>query len=355
MRLLSPNAKSNANNAKPNAKNATPKFVFGNSKNPPYTFVPPPISSTNPLFGVPFGQPRPKVPNTASKANGRGNASKVNGKPKANNANNAKTSASVEELARLFENSNIGNLFPNASKPPVNNRTNKWVRNHARTIHVPLSNANSEFRPQSASAAAQAGFSTNVIREVHDLDLEREEVRQEMMRDEAGNDTINRMRAQEHRILIDSYLDQVDRYIKDEDANGVTRTIRKYQDDRRALFKRHRVMDMEYNQRRKFEDLVMQGNTEGIRAFIKNDKRRSVINKISPDISRLIKEGKHDKALKVWETQMKSLENESNTKSFAKRAKDAIKNGKGFGSAFKVKFRMPSFEKPEGQWVKRRH
>jgi hypothetical protein len=314
-----------------------------------------------PVFGQTNSTPAARAPaNNAKKTtkNNARNAKKPNNVGNATTApqrNGQGTSENQENTNKLILNIlNYGNMVQR--QVPNENSPNTAKTPNTQPLRRQISAFNDddiEYRPQTAVSAAEAGMSADIVDKLHELDLERETVRQHMMHDDAGKNTVDIMRFREHQILVDSYLDQIMRYIDNKDADGVARTIQKYQTDRRNLFLRHRAMNLEFKHREKFGDLLLSGNSNRIKAFIKSDKRRKIINSISPDITALVENGKHDQALKLWEKKMKAVENESNTKSF--RAKNAIKNGTGFGSAFKVKFRMPSFEKPEGQWVKRRH
>lgn len=210
-------------------------------------------------------------------------------------------------------------------------------------------------RAQSAMLAKNSGLPPGVVRNVHVLDLELEKLRHSLMRNNAGQNTINSIRRQELHLLIDTYLNEVDTHIKAKDAKAVVETIKRYRRDRRDLEKRHRNMDREHEQRVKFENMARNGDVDGIKQFIRNDQRRKKINRLAPEVSNLINKGKHKEAAKLWNKYMQNVENESTSKSFKRRVKNAVKSGSGFGSAFKVKFRGPSFKTPESQWVRRNH
>ena len=210
-------------------------------------------------------------------------------------------------------------------------------------------------RKPSAMLAKNSGLPPGVVQNVHVLDVELEGLRHSLMRNNAGQNTINSIRRQELHLLIDTYLNEVDTHIKAKDAKAVVETIRRYRRDRRDLEKRHRNMDREHEQRVKFENMARNGDVDGIKQFIRNDQRRKKINRLAPEVSNLINKGKHKEAAKLWNKQMQNVENESTSKSFKRRVKNAVKSGSGIGSAFKVKFRGPSFKTPESQWVLRNH
>jgi len=210
-------------------------------------------------------------------------------------------------------------------------------------------------RKPSATLAKNSGLPQGVVQNVHVLDLELEKLRHSLMRNNAGQNTINSIRRQELHLLIDTYLDEVDTHIKAKDTKAVVETIKRYRRDRDDLQKRHRNMDREHEQRVKFENMARNGDVDGIKQFIRNDQRRKKINRLAPEVSNLINKGKHKEAAKLWNKHMQNVENESTSKSFKRRVKNAVKSGSGIGSAFKVKFRGPSFKTPESQWVRRNH
>ncbi len=232
-------------------------------------------------------------------------------------------------------------------------------RRPTQQVRTTIQNLNGQsvyaWRTPSAQEAQSAGLPARVVKDISGLNVELEKIRHSLMRNDAGQNTIDIMRREELHLLIDTYLDEIDKYVRAKDAGGVVRTIQRYRDDRRKLGERHRRMNRDVERKQQFENMVKNGDVDGIRKFIKNDGRRKQINQLSPEISMLINQGKHREASKLWDKKMKNLENESNSSSFKRRVKNAVSNGKGFGSAFKLKFRGPSFSAPNSQWVRRKH
>lgn len=247
---------------------------------------------------------------------------------------------------------NVSNRMTSAQNIPMSYHTTV----HERTNIVGDDGVTINMRRKpSAMLAKNSGLPPGVVQNVHGLDVELEGLRHSLMRNNAGQNTINSIRRQELHLLIDTYLNEVDTHIKAKDAKAVVETIKRYRRDRRDLEKRHRNMDREHEQRVKFENMARNGDVDGIKQFIRNDQRRKKINRLAPEVSNLINKGKHKEAAKLWNKHIQNVENESTSKSFKRRVKNAVKSGSGFGSAFKVKFRGPSFKTPESQWVRRNH
>lgn len=209
-------------------------------------------------------------------------------------------------------------------------------------------------RYPSSSAASFKGVPKPIVAAIERLDKEHEALRQSILYDD-GESEIALLQDKEKMTLLESYLENIDAAIKRDDLSETTRIVRSYQADKNELERRHARIRREHDQREKIRDLIESGDGEGIKKFIKNDRRKKAINKVTPELTGLIERGDYDKALKMWNKRINALNTESNSKSFKKRAKDAIKNGKGFGSAFKLKVRLPSFSKPESQWERRTH
>lgn len=209
-------------------------------------------------------------------------------------------------------------------------------------------------RYPSSSVASFKGAPKSVVAAIERLDKEHEALRQSILYDD-GESEIALLQHKEKMTLLETYLENIDAAIKRDDLSETTRIIRMYQGDKNDLKRRHARIRREHDQREKIKNLIESGDGAGIKQFIKNDRRSKEINKITPELTGLIQRGSYDKALKMWEKRINALNNESNSKAFKNRAKAAIKNGQGFGSAFKLKIRLPSFSKPESQWQRRSH
>lgn len=238
------------------------------------------------------------------------------------------------------------------SVPVANAMTRKAMNNIVREMRHPQRVRTPRY--PSSMIASIKGVPKPVVAAIERLDKEHEALRESILYDD-GESEIALLQHKEKMTLLESYLENIDAAIKRDDVSETTRIVRSYQADKNELKRRHARIRREHDQREKIRDLIESGDGAGIKKFIKNDRRKKEINKVTPELTGLIERGDYNKALKMWEKRINVLNTESKSKSFKKRAKDAIKNGKGFGSAFKLKVRLPSFSKPESQWQRRSH
>ena len=238
------------------------------------------------------------------------------------------------------------------SVPAANEYTSRAMNGIVRDLRHPQRVQTARY--PSSSVASFKGAPKAIVAAIERLDKEHEALRQSILYDD-GESEIALLQYKEKMTLLESYLENIDAAVKRGDLSETTRIVRSYQADNNELKRRHARIRREHTQREKIKDLIESGDGEGIKKFIKNYRRKKAINKVTPELTGLIERGDYDKALKTWNKRINSLNTESTSKSFKKRAKDAIKNGKGFGSAFKLKVRLPSFSKPESQWQRRTH